>query len=105
MIKNFISDIINSADCVVASTGDAVDKIVSISNPLAKRENESSEDYQIRLQHLERQQERKLQFKSDQQQLKQETKQARITGRTEERKAQRQAKLEQQQLKQKVNLP
>jgi hypothetical protein len=53
---------------------------------------------------LERQKERKLQFKLDQQQLKQETKQARITGRTEERKAQRQAKLEQQQLKQKSKL-
>ena len=52
---NFISDIINSAGNVVDSTGDAVDKIISISNPLAKRENESTEDYQRRLELLERQ--------------------------------------------------
>lgn len=129
MIKNFISDIINSANHVVISTGDAVDKIVSISNPLAKRENESSEDYQIRLEHLERQKEINLQSKSDRQkaklertkvkaelqreqkqiklehqQLKQETKQVRVTERTKTREMRRQAKLERQQLKQEAKL-
>ena len=34
---NFIPDIIDSARNVVDSTGDAVDKIISISNPLAKK--------------------------------------------------------------------
>ena len=46
---NFISEIIDSAGSVVDSTGNAVDKIISISNPLAKRENESTEYYQLRL--------------------------------------------------------
>lgn len=106
MIEKYISDIIDSADRVVMSR-DAVDKIVSISNPLTKRENESSEDYQIRLEHLERQKEINLQFKSDRQKAKRQAQLERENNKLERTKVkaelqrqQRQIKLEHQQLKQ-----
>ena len=100
MTKNFISDIIDSADRVVMSTGDAVDKIISISNSLAKRKNESSEDYQIGLEHLERKKEINLQFKLDQQKAKKQAQLERTKVKAELQREQRQIKLEQQQLKQ-----
>lgn len=75
MINNFISGIIDSSSMVVNSIGNATDKIVSISNPLVKRENESSEDYQLRLEYLERKKEKGLQFKLEKHEAK---KQARI---------------------------
>ena len=104
---NFISDIVDSSRGVVDSTGDAVDKIIAISNPLAKRENESPEDYKLRLEHLERQKERNLQFKSEQQKAKKQAqlereniKLERTKVKAELKREQRQTKLDQQQLKQ-----
>lgn len=52
---NFIADIIDSAGNAVDSTGNATEKIVVAANPLTKRENETTEDYKIRLTHFENQ--------------------------------------------------
>ncbi|BAZ45627.1 hypothetical protein NIES4102_26530 [Chondrocystis sp. NIES-4102] len=110
-MMNFISNIINSACAAVDSTGNTVDRIASMSNPLLKKENESSEDYQRRLEYQKRQNEKNQQFKLDKQKAKreanlekkqqrQQAKQAKTTSKIELIEAKKSANLEKKQQRQ-----